>query len=447
MGWTPSIINALVIILVIGFFFISTARVRSVSGAVRIACAIVSAVTGVVAAVWALLEKVWKPFGGATPAGIYVAGWAFVLIVGCTVMSLVSGGRIVGRGDQETGGRWGRKDTWVQAIGACVAVVFGSIACINVVNNSFALYPSVNSLVGPDSYTTAQYKDVQGHATPLIPPHGGTIAHVWRGAMMRNTGVLVPFMIPTPVSHFQTTTAQVYLPPAYFANPRPLLPVIVLMNGLPGTASQWFDLGNAGEALHNFERAHRGLAPVIVAINTTGNGVQDLGCFDTDKNKVQTYMDTDVPQQIQRYFQVSRDPQQWAIGGLSYGGTCAFQAVVNNPRPYRYFLDFSGARTPGALTAQANADTYFGGNLQAYQRVNPEDILNRRRFSGIKGLFISGEADTSSGRDLRYMNRLARKSGIESSFHEVPGAHDFGAWRRSLVFVLPRVAREMKLIG
>lgn len=464
VGTMPSLVNGVVIILVWAFFFVSTSRAGGVGYATRLACVLLGGVTTVTALVWLVLEKTWKPFGGGTAIGVYVAGWALIVLIGLAIGSYCARGqtRLVpwfkrrrATGPRSSKPRASFSQRWAsirwksvaRVVGACAAFVCGTVACVNVVNNSFALYPSVDSLVGKEPYTTAQYADVKGTSTSFTPPQGSTIAGAWNGVSPRKKGVLVPFMIPSPVSHFQTTESQVYLPPAYFANPRPLLPVVVLMNGLPGSPSQWFEIGNAGQTLHHFERVHHGLAPVVVAINTTGNDDEDLGCFDTRKAKVQTYMDTDVPQQIQKYFQVSNDPTQWAIGGLSYGGTCALQAIVNNPEPYRYFLDFSGDRTPGTMSAKGNADTYFGGNLNAYLRVNPEDILKRRKFTGIKGVFVAGQSDKSSVRDLKYMNGLAQSAGIDSSFREVPGGHDFGTWRLALVLTLPDVARATRLIG
>ena len=45
------------------------------------------------------------------------------------------------------------------------------------------------------------------------------------------------------------------------------------------------------------------------------------------------------------------------------------------------------------------------------------------------------------------MNGLAQSAGIDSSFREVPGGHDFGTWRLALVLTLPDVARATRLIG
>ncbi|MFL0447679.1 alpha/beta hydrolase-fold protein [Corynebacterium xerosis] len=64
--------------------------------------------------------------------------------------------------------------------------------------------------------------------------------------------------------------AQVHLPPAYFAHPRPKLPVVVLVSGAPGSPEQWFVEGRAGQTLDAFAEGHRGLAPITVAVDANG---------------------------------------------------------------------------------------------------------------------------------------------------------------------------------
>ena len=54
----------------------------------------------------------------------------------------------------------------------------------------------------------------------------------------------------------------------------------------------------------------------------------------------------DVPAWITTHLQVDRDPTNWAIGGLSLGGTCALQMATNYTDVYPTFLDLSGDPEP-----------------------------------------------------------------------------------------------------
>ena len=40
------------------------------------------------------------------------------------------------------------------------------------------------------------------------------------------------------------------------------------------------------------------------------------------------------------------DSEGWAVGGVSYGGTCALQLATNHPDVYPTFLDISGSAEP-----------------------------------------------------------------------------------------------------
>ena len=93
MGTMPSLVNGVVIILVWAFFFVSTARARSVGYVTRLACVLLGGVTTVTALVWIVLEKTWKPFGGGTAIGVYVAGWALIILIGLAIGSYCARGR------------------------------------------------------------------------------------------------------------------------------------------------------------------------------------------------------------------------------------------------------------------------------------------------------------------------------------------------------------------
>lgn len=142
--------------------------------------------------------------------------------------------------------------------------------------------------------------------------------------------------------------AQVYLPPAYFAHPRPKLPVVVLVSGVPGSPEQWFAEGRAGQALDAFAEDHRGLAPITVAVDANGAVFKDTLCVDSPAtgDKVMTYLAEDVPAGVAKLFDVDPDPARWAIAGLSRGGSCALQMSLTHPGTYPTFLSMSPQKRP-----------------------------------------------------------------------------------------------------
>src|SRR3546814_3201783 len=56
---------------------------------------------------------------------------------------------------------------------------------------------------------------------------------------MPSNGVVTEAAIPGNVSGFDARPATLYLPPAYLADPRAELPVLVLVAGEPGSPSDW----------------------------------------------------------------------------------------------------------------------------------------------------------------------------------------------------------------
>src|SRR5205809_386833 len=61
------------------------------------------------------------------------------------------------------------------------------------------------------------------------------VAHARATAELPGHGVVLSLNVPASHSGFHARAPFVYLPPAWFATPRPALPVVVLIAGSPGT--------------------------------------------------------------------------------------------------------------------------------------------------------------------------------------------------------------------
>lgn len=178
--------------------------------------------------------------------------------------------------------------------------------------------------------------------------------------------------------------AQVYLPPAYFAYPRPKLPVVVLVSGVPGSPEQWFAEGRAGQTLDAFAEGHRGLAPITVAVDANGAVFKDTLCVDSPAtgDKVMTYLAEDVPAGVAKLFDVDPDPARWAIAGLSRGGSCALQMSLTHPGTYPTFLSMSPQKRPVDENPAETVATYFRGDGKTYDAIDSLKILETARFGG-----------------------------------------------------------------
>ncbi|KAB1503835.1 hypothetical protein F7230_01610 [Corynebacterium sp. 320] len=302
------------------------------------------------------------------------------------------------------------------------------IGTLLLANQAYVLYPTVHALETKADLETATVDDLPAalKSIPLPswkPPRSG----------LRDHGVLVRHQPPAPASGFNSRDAVVYLPPAWFSEPRPQLPVLVLMPGSPGDPEQWFANGHADELADRYQRQHGGLAPIIASIDTTGSTFGNPLCTDSPEAKITTFVAEDVPIWLKKQFNAAPDQHTWTLGGMSYGGTCALQTILNRPEAYGTFLDFSGEISPNdGLSHQSTVSRYFDGSQELFDERNPESILTRSPHPDLVGHFVAGKDDDQPTEDLKRLNELAQRAGANTTFTIVDGGHDFEAWRQAL---------------
>lgn len=245
-----------------------------------------------------------------------------------------------------------------------------------------------------------------GTLDPLSGPEELAYADIGRRAP-RDGGVLTAVHLDNPASGFAARDAQVYLPPAYFAHPRPKLPVVVLVSGVPGSPEQWFAEGRAGQALDAFAEDHRGLAPITVAVDANGAVFKDTLCVDSPAtgDKVMTYLAEDVPAGVAKLFDVDPDPAETVA-------------------------------------------TYFRGDGKAYDAIDPLKILETARFGGgAHGRIIAGLDDAEDREAGRELTAAAHAAGIDVAYSETPGAHTWRAWAAGFAESLPWLSARLGLTG
>ena len=74
---------------------------------------------------------------------------------------------------------------------------------------------------------------------------------------------------------------------------------------------------------------------------TTWATVRESGLRRFAEGQCATYLTVDVPKWIKETSR-SRRHHEWAVGGLSNGGTCALTLAVDYPDIYRTFVSISG---------------------------------------------------------------------------------------------------------
>lgn len=367
-----------------------------------------------IAAGYVLIEYILRPFPDHTSVWIYVLVGVGILTLLLAIMRIV------------------RSKHRLRTIPvALITVLVVVLAVANSINGLFAFYPTVGTAVGIKDYREIDLADVPGaQASPVT---GSPLSSVWQAPSgMPSDGVITTATIPGTASNFTTRPAEIYLPPAYFADPRPLLPVLVLLAGQPGAPIDWVVGGKLAETANAWAAEHNGLAPVVVVADGTGSAVANPLCVDSPKGNAATFLTVDVPTWIKQNLQVSSDPKQWAIGGLSYGGTCALQLATTHPELFPSFLDFSGQLQPTAGHADTTLQDYFNGDAAAFAAINPLDIMAAHQFPNTAGRFVVGADDRAYRDDLYKVFQAAQAAGMNVTFDEVPGSHSYQVWSVAL---------------
>ncbi|WKU48558.1 alpha/beta hydrolase-fold protein [Streptomyces sp. VNUA116] len=383
------------------------------------------------AATWLLRTAVddwWQPFPDPLPTGVVV--WAGIAVLGVCLAAF----RIPLL----------RPRHWAGAVLAGLLVV---LLGASEINRHFDQYPTARSALNSWLTKTTSITEATGSTEPVLRvPAGKTVADVWRPpAGMAEHGTLSKSSVPGVRSGFHARSAYIYLPPAYRATPRPLLPVVVLMAGQPGSPDDWINSGRLVDMMNAFAGEHRGLAPVVVVVDPLGSQFANTLCLDSRLGNVQTYLATDVPDWIRSHLQVAPARTSWVISGISFGGTCSIQLGVNAPQVYGVVNDISGQEAPTLGSRQKTVDKAFGGDTAAFTAVNPLDVMARQRFPGTKAAFVAGSSDSTYGPQQRKVYDAAVKAGMRAEWVLLPGGHSWQVWRPGLEKQLPWISRETGL--
>ncbi|MFZ2174159.1 MAG: alpha/beta hydrolase-fold protein [Rhodococcus sp. (in: high G+C Gram-positive bacteria)] len=392
--------------------------------------AIPAAVIGALVAtglLWYVVDRVWRPLPDPIPRTVYT--WVGIGL--CSVFLLLPRILAVKRPLPVT-----------VSILAVFAVVLTSGVQVNLF---FAAYPTVGTALGIEYAHRIGFGSVPPiSATPIA---GRPLDAVWTPPSdLPVAGQVTSAEIPGARSGFHARRAEIYLPPAYFTDPRPQFPVLILLAGQPGQPKDWLTGGRLAATMDNFARRHDGLGPIVVVADSTGSTWGNPLCVDSRLGHAATYLAEDVPAWIESHLQANPDPTTWAIGGLSMGGTCALQMATNYPLVYPTFLDLSGDPEPSLGDSRRTLDAAFAGNPTAFADVNPMDLLAHRCYPGSAGVFIVGNRDGDLKPAVQKAYAAAEHAGMDVRYLEVPGGHDFAVWSAGLAGEMSWLATRLGII-
>lgn len=378
-------------------------------GSARLVLACVAAALGVTALVDYLVEFVWKPFPDRLDPLV-------LLWVALGVLALLLAGMRVARAPS-----WRAAALSGTAVGVVVLMGAGQV------NSLYSAYPSVEDLLPVDYPAT-------------VPrPSPGTTAE--RGVVVRAT-------VPPTRSRFAARPALVYLPPAYLSGTRERLPVLMLLHGQPGSPRDWFSGGKLARTMDSYAQRRGGVAPVVVVPDATGGQFANPLCADTRRARAATYLAEDVPAWVRQNLAVDAAPQAWAVGGYSYGGTCALQLATRFPEVFRTFLALSPDAEPDLGGGrEATVRDAFAGDRGAYARADPLTQLSLRRFPDSAGVLVAGTDDAASTAAAKRVAVAAAGAGMTVRTRWIRGGHDFTVWSGGLTAELDWLGGRLGLRG
>lgn len=316
-----------------------------------------------------------------------------------------------------------------------LTAIFGGV----LVNNYFRYFPTVGSIFGIQGDTGAQTVLTYSAGVSSVSP---SVEDTLATLSQQTNGTVLQVVIPSSDENFVPRPAWVYVPAVESQYKHVPIPVLVLLAGVPGSPRDWLNGGDAERTLDAFAKAHNGITPLVVMPDDTGTIANDTECVNSPRGDVETYLTDDVPSYIKSHYDVSHNPANWGVGGLSMGGTCSLMLTLRHPNVYRFFADFSGQSTINSGTEADTIHTLFDDSKPQWAAHQPELLLTAKgaakRYKDVSGFFGDGGEDsldvTSAQKEL-YAD--AQAAGLDVAYENVKGEHDFGVWRQNLQDALP----------
>ncbi|MFC7404100.1 alpha/beta hydrolase [Georgenia alba] len=208
--------------------------------------------------------------------------------------------------------------------------------------------------------------------------------------------------------------ALAWTPPDYDADRPEPYPVLFLQHGGGQSYRDWTEVGRAAQIFDNLYAAGR-IQPMVVVM---GNG--NVDDFPAELRR-------HITRVAQRTFNISRDPSQRALAGLSMGGGQAFDVLATRPGDFGYVGTFGAGRFDHLDDLPVEA-------------INEGTELFR--------LYVGNQTDIAYNDVFTAMDALDR-AGVE---HEFDGAnpdagHNWDAWQENLVDFAQRLFQEPPFEG
>jgi len=230
-------------------------------------------------------------------------------------------------------------------------------------------------------------------------------------------------------------TYGVCLPPGYAQNRDRRYPVVFLLHGGNGDATDWFNpqKGSALKTLQALYTQDKLLPSIIITPDGNDsrgkNSKYDPDYFDGSHGKVSTAIGDELVKLIASRYRTLAYPKYWAIGGLSSGAWGAVNIGLHHPESFSilfshsgYFTDKSGAQ---------NSPMQYIKTLLPQVRDKLHIYLD------------TGTSDGEYVTEAQKFHVLLNQLNVKNKFNQFPGTHSWRYWRTHLTDSLTYVGKVL----
>jgi len=202
---------------------------------------------------------------------------------------------------------------------------------------------------------------------------------------------------------------KVWTPVDYDPNRASAYPVLYLYHGMGQNYASWTEVGRAAQIMDNLY-AQGKMKPMVVVMpgyaGTPGDIWGDLS--------------GQVMPLVESTYNVSTDPAQRALAGLSWGGRLTQGTMVSHPGNFAYYGMFSPPFASGTI--------------------NPATPSGQTAIATTKSVTLfAGDVDSGAVSAINGMEANLNASGIPVSKSIIPGPHGFDVWWQALSAFLPGI--------
>lgn len=236
---------------------------------------------------------------------------------------------------------------------------------------------------------------------------------------------------------------EIYLPPSYEQAPDRVYPVLYLLHGDGGRASDWAAFGLQA----TMDQAIAAGAPEMIVVMPDGSG--RFGDTDwanrSDGTELVEDQVIDLVSFVDRNYRTMPDRSTRFVGGASSGGFGALNLGLHHQEVFSTAMSFSGFIAADDPEADPGV---FGEAPGFIERNSPASLVSSQAGAGdIYYVLSGGQSDPYFQQRMAEFSAELDRLGIAHEFHVVPGGHDMIAWNAGLDLGLAHLAVQLRTLS